>query len=139
MIVKGKKNVLYVRGYRGKKVGGGGVFDKVRMHRLIMNCPSELQVDHINGNGLDNRRDNLRLATNKQNCRNKRVQINNLTGYKGVSFNKKKKLYHARIRVNDELISLGRSKDLKIAIMKYNEAALKYFGEFAHLNIIPNE
>lgn len=139
MIAKGKKDVFYARGYIGKKDGGLGVHEKTRMHRLIMNCPNDLQVDHINGNGLDNRRENLRVATNAQNCRNKKEHIDSLTGYKGITFIKKKKLYYARIRVDGKLISLGRSKDLKSAVIRYNEAAIKYFGEFAYLNEIPNE
>lgn len=137
MIAKGKKGVFYARGYIGKKQGGGGVFEKTRMHRLIMNCPDNLQVDHINGNGLDNRRINLRIATNAENCRNKKPHADSLTGYKGITFIKKKKLFYARIRVDGKLKSLGRSKDLKSAVIRYNNAALKYFGEFAYLNKIP--
>jgi hypothetical protein len=139
MISKGKKGVFYARGYIGKKSGGNGVHDKARMHRLIMNCPEDLQIDHIDGNGLNNQRVNLRVAKNAQNCRNQRAHSDSLTGYKGITFVKKKKLYFARIRVNNKLISLGRSKDLKKAVIRYNEAATKYFGEFAFLNKIPNE
>jgi hypothetical protein len=60
----------------------------VRMHRLVMNAPNGTQVDHINGNGLDNRRKNLRFCTTKQNLRNRGKNSRNTSGYKGVSWAK---------------------------------------------------
>lgn len=57
---------------------------KMKMHRLIMNAPDGLQVDHRNHNGLDNRRENLRICTNTENSRNRRIRRDNTTGFKGV-------------------------------------------------------
>lgn len=111
----------------------------IRMHRLIMKCAADLQVDHIDGNGLNNRRNNLRVATQLQNSSNKKLSIDSTTGFKGVSFRKKKGLYITRIRVNGELIHGGLTKNIYSAALKYNELAIKYFGEFACLNELTPE
>lgn len=104
------------------------------MHRLIMRFP-ENEIDHINMNGLDNRKENLRTATGSQNRMNKGLQKNNTSGFKGVSHTRDGK-WKAYIKINRELIQLGTFTDKKEAARKYNEAALQYHGEFARLNII---
>lgn len=116
----------------------------VFLHRLIMGLGRgrTVQVDHINRNPLDNRRINLRLASNSQNNSN-RNQSNkrvNPSGYRGVySYPNKsgKKRIISKITVNNKTIPLGYnfSSELEAAIA-YNEAAIKYFGEFATLNKI---
>lgn len=106
----------------------------ILMHRLIMNAPNDLTVDHINLNGLDNRRENLRLATRTQQNANTRGQRRNKTHLKGVF--KERNTYRARITVNNERIHLGFYKNPVDAARAYNEAALRYFGEFARLNKI---
>lgn len=117
---------------------------RILMHRLILSrmLGRELVkgevVDHINTNKLDNRRDNLRLATVAQNIRNQRLQVINTSGYKGVSITKKGYIA-ARIRVNSKLIYLGNFDTLELAAQAYNDAAIKYFKEFARLNIIPKK
>lgn len=129
------KCTFYARGWlrpRSKK-------NTVRMHRLLMGVKEGELVDHIDHNGLNNRRINLRIVTQSQNSQNMKVPRDGLTGFKGVTFVKNKKLFHARIRVNGKLISGGRTKDIIVAAKKYNELALKHFGEYAYLNIIPNE
>ena len=67
------------------------------MHRVIMNPPSDMQIDHINGNGLDNRRINLRIVTSRQNQQN-RHQIKS-SNYPGVYWNKNKQKWHATIKI----------------------------------------
>lgn len=104
------------------------------MHTLIMGCTG---VDHRNGDGLDNRRSNLRKATAAQNTWNRRLSSNNRTGYKGVQFYPNKGRWRAQIRVNRRQISLGYHDTIEQAAAAYNEAALEHFGEFARLNTIP--
>ncbi len=102
------------------------------MHRIIMAPNSTEQVDHIDGNGLNNQKSNLRLCSNSQNLRNRKEQKNNTTGYKGVSTHGKK--YRATIFVNSKQIYLGSFLTKEEAALEYNKAAIKYFGEFAGIN-----
>lgn len=108
---------------------------RFRLHRFILgaNDPN-IFVDHINGNTLDNRKCNLRLATRSENNRN---VVSKRRKYKGVqSVNRKKNPYRAHIRVNYKYISLGSFKTAEEAALAYNKAAIVYFGDFARLNII---
>lgn len=101
------------------------------MHRLIMNTPPNMDTDHINGNGLDNRRCNLRIATTAQNVQHQRIKSNNKTGYKGVMWYKAGQKWHAQITHNYKKHHLGYFLTKEEAIATYNQAAQKYFGEFA--------
>lgn len=92
------------------------------------------KIDHINRDSLDNRRQNFRLSTNSQNLANRGPQANNTSGYKGVTWDRSHCRWAAQIKVNMKHISLGRFKDIREAAKAYNDAAKKYFGEFAYLN-----
>lgn len=107
---------------------------KIMMHRFILSAPPDLMVDHINGNGLDNRKENLRLCTATQNQRNRDKTKQNKSGYKGVSFHQEKRKFIAQIQVNEISIYIGQYDDAKEAAKAYDEAAKKYFGEFARTN-----
>lgn len=110
-------------------------FKDLRLHRLIFNLNNpKLHVDHINHNKIDNRKSNLRICSNAENMRNKRLISTNKSGYKGVCWNKIKKKWISQIKVNQTQMYLGTFADKKEAAQAYNEAALKYFGEFAYLN-----
>ena len=110
------------------------------MHRLIMNVANKnwvnKQVDHINHDGLDNQKINLRVCSNKENHRNTLIHRVNKTGYKGVSFSTSNKLkpYEAKIRVDGIKKYLGHFSSSKSAAFAYNVAAKYYFGQFALLN-----
>ena len=105
------------------------------MHTLIAGVKGP---DHVNSNGLDNRRINLREASQAQNCANQRLHSNNTSGYKGVSRERAERRWKARICVKGRHIFLGRFDDPVEAARAYNEAALEYFGEFAWLNPLPD-
>lgn len=107
---------------------------RVRMHREVMNAPDGVDVDHINGDKLDNRRENLRLCNKSQNMSNRGKQLNNTTGFKGVFTSQRSPKFRAQIRVNRQSIHLGLFADPKDAAIAYNVAAVKYFGKFASLN-----
>src|SRR3990167_6612505 len=117
-------------GYAKAKTGG----KVVRMHQLIANCPEGMEIDHINGNGLDNRRSNLRVCEHKQNCFNQRAANKNHTGLKGVSWHKRDKVWQANIGVGGKTIYLGRFVNPADAALAYNIAAVRHFGEYARLN-----
>lgn len=119
-----------VRAYRGTK--SNKKCTGFLMHRVIMNAPPEKQVDHINGNPLDNRRCNLRLCTGVENARNKGKKRNNTTGYCGV-FTKRKK-FRAQVNINKKTISLGVFDTPEEAARAYDAAVVNLHGEFARLN-----
>lgn len=96
-------------------------------------------VDHINRNGLDNYRCNLRPATRLQNRMNCGLSKRNKSGFKGVSWHKSCNKWVAKIEINDKSIYLGLFDDKIEAAKAYNAAAKKHFGEFAWLNPIPGE
>lgn len=104
------------------------------MHRQILNAPSHASVDHIDGNGLNNTRANLRLVTQSQNNMNARPRQNSTSRYKGVYWNKYHQKWYARIHVNGRGIYLGRYATQREAALAYNEAAKQHFGEYARLN-----
>lgn len=106
----------------------------VSMHRLILGAKLGQSVDHVNGDGLDNRRENLRLCTQAQNMRNTRLRSNNTSGYKGVSWDKHRNYWTARIKVNGHYLYLGRFTNKEEAAKIYNEYAMKYFKDFARIN-----
>ena len=105
------------------------------MHKLVIGIPDETAMgDHINRNRLDNRRSNLRVATDTQNCRNSGIRSHNTTGYKGVAHRKHSTRWWARIVVDGKFIYLGQYDTAEEAALAYNKAAIKYFGEFASPN-----
>ena len=96
-----------------------------------------IQVDHKDTNKLNNKITNLRACTNEQNIKNQPVYKNNELGIKGVRKSQKEGEFIARIRVDKKLIYLGIHPSKEAAALAYNQAALKYFGEFARINEIP--
>lgn len=111
----------------------------ILLHRVILSrmigreLSSNERVDHINSNGLDNRRENLRLANHSQNMQNRRKNKNNTSGYKGVTWYKRLNKWLAQISVNNTHIYLGLFDDPESAYVAYCEAAKRYFDRFARL------
>lgn len=102
------------------------------MHRLILGVDdSGVVVDHINRDGLDNRRSNLRVVTPQQNSINRSIQGNNTSGTPGVNFRKDRNKWRAFITVDGKQISLGMYENKDDAIKARKAAEEKYFGEFA--------
>lgn len=105
-----------------------------KFHRAIMGNPIGAEIDHINHNKKDNRKNNLRICTHAENLRNVTKHLNNSSGYKGVSWNKQRNKWHARIEVNGNDKHPGYYDDKLEAAEAYNEAAIRYHDEYACLN-----
>jgi hypothetical protein len=106
------------------------------MHRILAFADRGYQVDHINGDKLDNQKSNLRLCNASQNQSNRRLQSNNTSGYKGVHYNKPQNNWRARVVVNRKTINLGGFSTPELAAEAYNLKAKELHGEFALLNDI---
>ena len=109
------------------------------MHRVIMNTLGNMNVDHIDHNGLNNQKENLRNCTQSENARNRTSRKGSTSKYLGVSkchkIMKYGIYYYYRVKINQRQ-HVGNFKTEIEAALAYNEAALKYYGEFANLNII---
>jgi len=124
-----KQHIGYKDGKRIQKI--------ISMHRFIIGVEdSKVHVDHINHDTLDNRKSNLRLCTNAENGRNRKIQKGGFSKYKGVFKSSKSRIkpFRARIMFNQKPINLGSFAAEREAAIAYNKAALHYFGEFALLN-----
>lgn len=113
-----------------------GTKKSVRLHREITKARLGNRIDHINGDGLDNRRSNLRFATNQQNGRNARKQVRATSSrFKGVSFSRVATKWEAYIKVDYKKRHIGLYLTEEEAAAAYDDAARELFGEFAALNI----
>ena len=129
--------------YAAKNYDRGGYAQRVdnnrktlRMHRVIMKAKKGEMIDHIKGNGLNNQKENLRFCNSQQNCTNRISNKNANSKYLGVSYHKRDNKFQARITRDRKCKYLGIFTLEIDAAKAYNEAAKKYHGEFARLNII---
>lgn len=104
----------------------------ILMHRVISKTPTGLLTDHIDGNGLNNQKKNLRDATHSQNLQNRKKHKNNTSGYRGVSWNKDTKKWAAIVGVNGKYIYLGLFTSKNSANKICKETRKKYYGEFSN-------
>lgn len=108
----------------------------IKLHRFILNAPKNKQVDHIDGNGLNNQKSNLRLCSQSENKRNSKIYSNNTSGYKGVTFSRSNSKWIARVMVNKKYVNFGSYKTKEEAAIAYNNAAIKHYGNFARINVL---
>lgn len=107
---------------------------RLAMHRILMNDPKGMLIDHVDGNGLNNQRENLRLATCQQNSRNRISPRQRAGTFKGLNWDAQRGKWMAKIYVNYRCINLGRYPRPEDAARAYDRAAVAYFGQFAKLN-----
>jgi len=124
----------YNAGYAVRAVGKHRHQKHIYMHREIMHTPDGMETDHINGNGLDNQRANLRACTTSQNQANSNKQRNNTSGYKGVCFIKRDNKWRASVIINKKYKSIGSFENPIDAAKAYDKKAKELFGSFARLN-----
>ena len=114
-----------------------GKWKAMKMHRFILNLnKGDSLVDHRDTIRINNQKYNLRIASFVENLRNQKINKNNKSGFKGVRLHKPSNLYIAQIGINGKQKHIGYFKCPVEAAKAYNEAAIKYFGEFARLNEI---
>jgi hypothetical protein len=105
-----------------------------RFSRMLINPPLGFYVDHINGDPADNRKDNLRLASEINNQRNMCLPKHNTSGFKGVGFRKDRGKFRAYISIHNKTKHLGYFDNAEDAARAYDKAARFYFGNFACVN-----
>lgn len=108
---------------------------KVLLHRLIMNCPPDMFVDHLNNNRLDNRKENPRICTHAENVRNVGLRRNNTSGYIGVVYKKERKTKHwrARAKYKGKTLHIGYYETPELAADAYDQFVLAK-SEFSKTN-----
>ena len=119
-----------------------GKAKRIYLHRLVMNAPDKTEVDHINGDGLDNRKENLRIVTHQQNLANQKLSEANTSGYKGVTLDQRKKkdgtsmtpTWMAQTKHNGKRIYLGKFATPELAARAYDRKMIELHGEFARTN-----
>ena len=100
------------------------------LHRFLLDAPVGTEVDHIDGDPKNNRRANLRLCLRADNSKNQRKRSDNTSGFKGVSWHKQKRRWHAQIKINGKNNHIGYFETTAEASLAYQEAAGFLFGEF---------
>jgi hypothetical protein len=129
------RHTMYAKRNVRREDGG---WTSERLHRFILGPPDGIAVDHIDRNGLNNRRENLRIATASENQHNRGKAVNNTSGYIGVSWHKKSGKWQAMIKVNGGAKHLGLFACPVAAAKARDKAAIELHGEFASLNF-PDE
>lgn len=127
----------YSNGYAVRSVYQNGKQRTISMHRMVANTPSGKDTDHISGNTLDNRRENLRVCSHAENQRNRKMSKNNKSGYKGVVWAKHTMRWKTQIMVENKPKHIGYFNNIIDAAIAYNLAALCVYGQYARLNQIP--
>lgn len=128
---KGSKTFYGIRTFWDRKKKR---YYSVMLHREIMRTPKGIEVDHINGNGLDDRKQNMRNCTRAEQSWNRPPNTNSASKYKGVCWDKNRKKWTARIGLNRTLMFIGRYDFETSAARAYDKKARELFGEFAWLN-----
>lgn len=118
-----------------------GTWTNQLLHRFLLGLTDpKIVADHINRDGLDNRRCNLRIASQSQNCANSHKHHNARSSqYRGVSWCSRTRKWQAAIRIDSKQTHLGRFADETAAALAYDAAARKHFGEFANCNFPPKK
>lgn len=128
------KGPVYAARNQGQKQGGKHKI--ILMHRLILNVPKNKEIDHKDGDGLNNLRSNIRICNHQENHFNSRSRINTSSMYKGVYWDGRRKRWRARLGIEGKMKHIGYFNDEIQAALAYNHTATIYFGEFARLNIL---
>jgi len=125
-VVIGPHHVYAMRHSRPVK----GKRHHILMHRVICKTPVGMDTDHINGNSLDNRRQNIRIATRSQNMHNRKPNKRGVSKFKGVHWHKQHRKWCAVIQINKKRHHIGLFRDERVAALAYEATAKKAFKQF---------
>ena len=130
-----KEDVEKIKNYKWS-MGNGYVYNGTvgKMHRFLMNCPSNKIVDHINHNTLDNRKTNLRICTQTENCMNRNKRKNTTSQYKGVCWDKQRSKWSVQIAINNKRKYVGLYDSEFEASIEYDRYAIMYHGIYCKTN-----
>ena len=109
---------------KGVKRKVNGYYTLLHMHRIIMNCPDDKEIDHIDGDGLNNQKSNLRIVTHQENMRNVKVRRSSKSGHTGVSFDRQTMKWRATITRDGAFKNLGRFNNIEDAILARKTALM---------------
>lgn len=123
---------------RSSKRDAYGKVSTILMHRVILDAPDGMLVDHINHDGLNNTRKNIRICNRRQNSMNMEKSVGYSSKFKGVAWHKNNKRWVASIRINYFRKHLGSFSREEDAAEAYDSAAIKHFKEFACINFPEN-
>lgn len=131
-----KWSAVFNRGiwYAVRSYGTRKTKKQTSLHRFLTNAPSGMFVDHIDGDGLNCTDENMRVCTNAENLMNRGKQVNNTSGFKGVTWNKNAHKWKSRITSGGKERHLGYFLDPVDAALAYDAAAVELHGEFANTN-----
>lgn len=121
-------------GFAGRTVTENKKRTTVYMHRVVADAPKGVSVYHLNGNKLDNRRENLLLEKGSARMHQRKKNVAHSSKYRGVYWAKEKKIWIAEIKVNKKHLRLGYFEDEKEAAIAYDTAAYQYYGPLAQTN-----
>ena len=124
--VSQKSNYSSIRTNQGNKT--------YYLGRFLLNSSTNMEVDHIDGNTFNNKKDNLRFVTVHQNSQNRKARSDGSSGFKGVSWKANQNKWVVRIQTDGKRIHIGYFTEKEEAARAYDEAAKLYFGEYARLN-----
>lgn len=123
-----------IRNYYSGTIDGKKKYKIIRMHRFLNETPDGMHTDHIDMDGLNNKKSNLRTATQSENSMNRKSYKNSSSKFKGVHWSKKAEKWESAIRINNKPKWLGYFGSEEEAAKSYNEAAINIFGSFARIN-----
>lgn len=125
------------KGYAGRSkwIKGGNSSIQILMHRIILNAPKNQEIDHINGDGLDNRRENLRLCSHAENSKNRKFYKNNTSGVRGVVWDKQMKSWAVQFWFDGKPFPRKLFKNIKNATIYRQSLETVYYKEFRRLNV----
>lgn len=118
----------YRHGYATRNQKIGNYYKNIFMHRVINKTPEDMETDHVNRNRLDNRKNNLRTVTKRQNQHNRGLSSNNKSGINGISWDACARKWKAQIRIDDKQTHLGLFIDLEEAASVRKLAEKQYYG-----------
>lgn len=119
--------------YARTNIGVDGKEKSFKIHQLLLGFPKNCDIDHINGDGLLNTKDNLRLCSHSENCRNSSLKINNVSGFRGVHWHKNNKKWVAQINKNGKRVNLGYFINIEDAVIVFNKASKEIYKEFSRV------